>query len=460
MSALQPTPDWLEAQKELVRLQGRIAELEKHGAKRKRGQLRAAIRRHVERWASTWGKQAAGLVAQREDACKWLWAAVSRSVETDDQILLGRVREALAIMGSKEGECYMISIAELYESLERDWAVNGRKTVRNLKAIWERHLKAVFAHVPAHGLSRDAVMTYIAGRQKEGAANATINRELAALRRMLNLAIEEEKLRSMPKIRALKERNVRKGFVRESQYPALARATAAIGLWLRSMFELGYTYGWRKSELLNMRVRQVDLNERTIVLEAGTTKNDDPRLVEMTDRVFELLRQCVAGKDPDDRVFTRPCDLQGRRRSLSGTTGYINDFRDGWSQACAAAGCQGIRFHDLRRSAVRNMIRAGIPQKVAQTISGHRTAAVFARYQIIDPSDLREAVRKLQGASAALRLAVDQQQQEMFPEEAIKPKTLAEDRGEQAPKKAPSSVQTPEQRKKQARKAANARWAK
>jgi integrase len=127
-------------------------------------------------------------------------------------------------------------------------------------------------------------------RQEEGAANATINRELATLRRALNLGRRSTppKVRDVPYIPMLKEDNVRRGFVEDGEF---SRLTAEAGeLWLRAFLELGFTYGWRRGELLGLRVRQVSFTAGTIRLEAGTTKNREGREVAMTAKVEELLQ--------------------------------------------------------------------------------------------------------------------------------------------------------------------------
>ena len=147
---------------------------------------------------------------------------------------------------------------------------------------------------------------------------------------------------------------------------------------------VGYAFGFRKSELLKMHVRQVDLLNRTITLDPGTTKNDDAREVTMTQEVFDLLAACVVGKQPEDFVFTRK---NGKP---------VRDFHESWEKLCIAAGVPGLLLHDLRRSAVRNMIRRGVPERVAMAISGHKTRTVFERYNIVSPSDLREAARKIE----------------------------------------------------------------
>jgi hypothetical protein len=126
-----------------------------------------------------------------------------------------------------------------------------------------------------------------------------------------------------------------------------------------------------------------DLLNRTVRLNAGETKNDDGRLVIMTNRVHQLLTQCVAGKNPGDFVFTRE---DGKP---------VKDFRGSWKKICDEAGAPERLFHDLRRTAVRNMVRAGIPERVAMQISGHRTRAIFDRYHIVSENDLREAATRM-----------------------------------------------------------------
>lgn len=221
-------------------------------------------------------------------------------------------------------------------------------------------------------------------RQKENAKNATINRELALLKRMLRLGMlaSPAKVLRVPGFPKLAENNVRKGFLEDSQYRLLVKACPQ--LWFRSMVECGRTYGWRVNELKNLRVDQVDLVERTIRLEPGTTKNGDGREVVMTDAVYTLLCACVSGKEKSAYVFTRE---NGKP---------VRDFRGTWAKACEMAEVPDLLFHDLRRTAARNLRRAGIAEGIIQRIGGWKTRSVFERYAIVTRTDIADAMRKLE----------------------------------------------------------------
>ncbi len=253
-------------------------------------------------------------------------------------------------------------------------------------------------------MTTDKLNKYVAWCREQGLSNGTINRDLSALRRAFKLAYRAGKLQKCPIFPHLKESAPRVGFVEETAYNRLA--SNARELWLRGLLATAYTFGFRKGELLNLRVGQVDLMNRTIRLNAGETKSGDGRLIKMTQDVAVLLQACTSGKGPDDYVFTRQ---DGKP---------VADFRERWERLTVAAGCPKLLFHDLRRSGVRNMIRRGIPEVVAMRISGHKTRAVFDRYNIVSESDLADAAIKIETGK---RLEVGKNLPEMNQKQAPAP---------------------------------------
>jgi integrase len=211
------------------------------------------------------------------------------------------------------------------------------------------------------------------------------------------------------------EQNVRQGFITDAQYAALADACGT-SLWLRTMLALGRTYGWRAGELVALRVGQVDLAGRTVRLEGAQTKNGQARMIRLTAECFALISACIVGKGPEDRVLTyesgepvhayrfaweQLCVRAGLGRFMCRTRGDLGPATTATGHVCPACtkeeahgifAYEGTLFHDLRRTAVRNMERAGVPRSVAMKLTGHKTESVYRRYAIVSEADLAEAV--------------------------------------------------------------------
>jgi integrase len=320
---------------------------------------------------------------------------------------------------------------------------DGNKSIEDDESRWETHLQPFFGHLCATQVSSDLIETYInqrkseTTRSKKPPKNATINRELALLKAAFNYGAEKTppKVMRTPYFRMLEERNVRKGFLADDAYIRLAEGTAEeetakLRPWLRGMFEAAWCYGWRESEIRNLKVNQFDSTARVLFLEPGETKNDVPRQTPpMDETIYQLILACTVGKGSEDFIFTRD---DGEP---------IRDFRDAWWKACVVAGrgkfvckqcrqivagtkCEscggereyeGLLFHDLRRTGIRNMIRNGISEKVAMVISGHKTRSVFDRYNITNYDDLVDAGRKIREG----RERIEQQSKEFSHRKAI-----------------------------------------
>ena len=154
-----------------------------------------------------------------------------------------------------------------------------------------------------------------------------------------------------------------------------------------------YLTGWRTpSEILTLEWKQVDFSAGTVRLEPGTTKNDEGRvfpfavLPELVDLLREQWAQTMERQFATGQAIRWVFNRKGRP---------IKDFRKAWKIACRAAGAGDRIPHDFRRTAVRNLERAGVPRSVAMKLTGHKTESVYRRYVIVSEADLSEGLTKL-----------------------------------------------------------------
>jgi len=203
-------------------------------------------------------------------------------------------------------------ISELAEDFIRDYKINGRTSLNDAETRWRLHLEPFFGRMKASQVTSVLLNKYVDKRQETGTANGTINRELAALKRMFNLGHQATppKIFYIPHFPKLAENNVRQGFLEDAQYQKLL--DSCMEIWFQTIIEVGATYGWRIGELLKIKVNQIDLANWTIRLHPGTTKNKEGREVKMTETVHKLLSLCLEGKRAEDYV------LRDRMESRSG----------------------------------------------------------------------------------------------------------------------------------------------
>lgn len=303
-----------------------------------------------------------------------------------------------------------VLVAELYDGLTRHYRVNGRKSLDAVERRW-LHLKGFLAETPARNVTHELLNRYIDHRLTEGAANATINRELAALKTMLRLGMVTHKL-VVPPFPHLAENNVRHGFVKQEDFDKLCRL--APEPWLRLWLEIAFEYGWRKQEVVGLRVRQVNVRTGLIRLDVGATKNLEGREVTMTKNIRELIGQAVAGKTPDDYLLTRADgkpvkNFRKRWQNLSIEAGLGRLVCSKCGNAVIGKKCEcgnsrtkyvGQIIHDFRRSAAREYRRAGVPESTIMDIGGWKTRSIFKRYAISDSKDIAAAVSMRERAKA------------------------------------------------------------
>jgi integrase len=304
------------------------------------------------------------------------------SKEVDAKRLL-RKREGEISDGKLPGIYFdRVRFDKLAEDFLLDFRVNQKKSVRRVEQCVD-HLAETFEGVKVRDITTPRIQAYIEKRFAAGAANATINRELSALKRMLNLGARQTPplVDRVPYIPMLKENNTRTGFFEHGEYLSVRDALPD---YLKPVMTFGYKTGWRLGEILGLTWDKVDLKNGIVRIEAADTKNREARTVYLDDELREMFKEVFAKRRLDVRfVFLK----DGKP---------IQSFRKAWRAACKKMGLAGKLFHDLRRTAVRNMVRAGIPERVAMTLSGHRTRSVFERYNIVSDADLRKATQRQQ----------------------------------------------------------------
>jgi integrase len=310
---------------------------------------------------------------------------IRESAHTDDievahKLLRKRVAEVThtgRALSATEGK---VSFEEMAEALETDYAVNGKRSIRSVR-LSVRHLSTFFEGAKALDITTDRVRKYVKLRQGENAKNASINRELSALKRMLRLMQQAGRLSVVPYIPMLEEHNARQGFVEPADFRALH---AALIEYLRDPALFLYSSGWRLGEMRALEWRDVDLPGKAIHLRPEHSKSKRGRVLPLRGELLEIFER-ANGR----RLLTSPYvfhDDEGHP---------IGDFRKAWHNAGRASGIR-VLVHDLRRSAVRNMIRANISDHTAMAISGHRTRSIFDRYDIVSMTDLERSVDQMQ----------------------------------------------------------------
>jgi integrase len=268
-----------------------------------------------------------------------------------------------------------------------DYKMNRRRSTPELERRITKHLTPVFGGRRLSAISTSDLRAFVTKRLEAKAAPAEINRELAIVRRAFHLAENAERYHGrVPSFPMLEEDNVRTGFFDKDM---VADVLAKLPEPEQAVVTFAYHVGWRvQSEILPLEWRQVDRKAYTVRLDAGRTKNKAGREVDFSENTE--LRDLFDGLWREHEALKAAGAITARVFTRAGRP--IKTFRKTWATACENAGYPGRLLHDLRRSAVRNMVRRGVADTVAMQVTGHKTRSVFDRYNITSKADVRAAL--------------------------------------------------------------------
>ena len=269
------------------------------------------------------------------------------------------------------------TLGDLIDAYLQDYQVRqfrSQSTARGRTA----HLAAFFGrNARAATVTTYQIRQYQLARRAAGAATGTINRETSALHRMGTLAVHWGWFDTVPGFPdRLRENPPRQGFFEHPEYLAIRAHLPAP--W-RDILDVAYYSGWRKNEILGLTWEEIDEAGGVIRLSPARSKTLAGRMLPISQPIAEALARRRARRDPDNpRVFHR-----------DGIT--IRRWRTAWRTACQAAGVPTRFLHDCRRTAARNLIRANVPERVAMLLTGHKSRAIFDRYNIVNEQELLDA---------------------------------------------------------------------
>lgn len=277
-----------------------------------------------------------------------------------------------------------VRVTQLLDLLIENYQFHGRKSAGDTKLRVNAHLRPFFGEMKAHALSTRARTEYVQHRRRQKAEAATINKELSWLRRAFRLGAKHDPplVLRVPSFDMLPVDNVRDGTMSHEHYKAVRDSLPG---YARIALVIAYHTGARKGEVRAIRRDKIDLKAKRINLPGRTTKNGKPRYLPIYGDMGAELDMWLT------KLTDKNCPLLVQHDGRP-----VFDFEKVWATACSAAGISGTLFHDLRRTAVTNMIEAGLSEKEAMEISGHKTRAIFDRYHIISERRMKQNAEKLE----------------------------------------------------------------
>jgi integrase len=284
-----------------------------------------------------------------------------------------------------------LRVRDLLQRLEQNYNMRGKGNTDNLR-LFRFLSEAPIADCFADALTDQHITEFIAQLQRQGFRNSTVNNRVQLIRQAYKLA----KVPAPQIPRLSTQGNARQGFLLRPQFDLLY---ARLPAYLQDFALFLYVVGWRSGAVKRLEWGDVQGNE--IQLRAELSKNRKAYRICMNRELAELIE-----RRRQERAIATPQGAAICRYIFHRNGKPLGNFREAWVAACAAAGCPGTIPHDMRRSAVRNLVRAKVPRSIAKKWTGHESDTVFERYNIIEGDDMQEAAELLEQYTQGTRAKV------------------------------------------------------
>jgi integrase len=340
--------------------------------------------RPTGRWTAVWAPSSDGK-----------WHEARETTRTDDErkarrILEDRIRK---VKNHRDGiQTFQSAVDEkttandILDALIADYEFRKLKSIRHSIS----HLKPVrafFGTRRALSVSPDLVRNYIEMRKGKGRSSAKVNRETELLNSAYVFAVREWRLQRRPYIRSLPEPKARRGFFERDEYE---RIVTELPPPVDDIARFAYISGWRREEIRTLRWDNVDRENHEVRL--YDSKNGEGRALALDDEAWKLFQKLWEQRRYTCHDGTETVSQVVFHRNGKPVAGSV--FWRAWKDARDRAKLPAKLFHDFRRTAARNMIRAGVAQAVAMSITGHKTDSMFRRYNVTSNGDQREAMQR------------------------------------------------------------------
>lgn len=308
----------------------------------------------------------------------------SQSRNLAEGILRERLAAAAEGKAPQLGAAGRLRFEGLVKILLEEYRAKDRRSIGRVEDAIV-HLQRFFPDVRVSQIDAGRIEQYVRQRQEDGAAPATINRELSALRRGFRLAQAAGRVSSRPEISLLPEGGRREVFFEPDEFRSLLDH---LPRYLKPVIQTAYVTGWRiNSEILTLQKRHVDLESGYLRLDS--TKPES-RAFPLTPELREVLVQQLQTTAEFERSTGRDVPWLFHRDGKP-----IKDFRNAWRLACQRADVTDKVPDDFRRTAVRSLERAGVPRPAAMAMVGHRSESIYRSIAQPDDALLKESAAKL-----------------------------------------------------------------